>query len=201
MRRSTAPASDPAGNDSVTHVTSQGDNMSEPIDRMEMGRRISSMSTLHGEFLLRSGQTATRYFDKYQFESQPDVLRPLAAWMNELVDDKTDLLAGLEMGGVPLATAMSLQSGMPLVFVRKQAKSCGTRKAIEGPNVEGKNITVVEDVVTTGGQIVQSVELLREAGAKVTTVVCAIWRGNDLTPLTDAGLELRWTITPDNFDS
>lgn len=175
--------------------------MNESNDRSELLRTIQSVSTLDGEFVLRSGELTNRYFDKYQFESKPEILAPLASWMNDLVEPDTDLLAGLEMGGVPLATAMSLQSGLPVVFVRKQAKPYGTRRAIEGPAIKGKNVTVIEDVVTTGGQIVQSANVLRDAGAVVTNVVCAIWRGSDLSPLVDADLQLRWAITPADLES
>ncbi len=164
-----------------------------------LARSISIASTLKGEFLLRSGQTSTEYFDKYRFESDPAILRPLAILMAELVDPNSDLLGGLELGGVPLATSISLHTGTPAVFVRKEAKKYGTCKAIEGPEVAGKRIAVIEDVVTTGGQIVESVGLLRAAGATVDHIVCAIWRGKDLSPLKNAGLDLRWVFSADEI--
>jgi orotate phosphoribosyltransferase len=166
------------------------------IQRANLVRKIAAVSKLAGEFRLRSGQTSSRYFDKYQFESDPQILAPLAEWMLELLDDEApDCLAGLELGGVPLATAMSLASGTPAVFVRKEAKRYGTAKAVEGPSVAGKRVVIVEDVVTTGGQIVESAALLRAAGAEVAVVVCAVWRGESPDALADAGLELRWAMT------
>ncbi len=164
-------------------------------ERAELIGRIARVATLRGEFRLRSGRLASEYFDKYRFESDPALLAPLARWMLELVEPDAEMLAGLELGGVPIATAMSLASGRPTVFVRKEAKAYGTAKAVEGPEVAGRRVTMVEDVVTTGGQIIESAGLLRAAGAKVRRVVCAIWRGEDLGPLQTAGLELRWAMT------
>ena len=167
--------------------------------RAEIVRRVSQIATLRGEFTLRSGQIASEYFDKYQFEADPTLLEPISVWMTDLLDPRPDIIAGLELGAIPLATAISLRTGLPATFVRKKAKPYGTRKAIEGPDVAGKVVVVIEDVVTTGGQIVESVGLLREAGAQVDRVVCAIWRGTDLSPLTSAGLELRWAMTADDL--
>jgi orotate phosphoribosyltransferase len=173
----------------------------ESDPRQRIIREIAAVSSLKGEFKLRSGTAATLYFDKYQFEARPDLLAPLADWMAGLLDEDVDVLAGLELGGIPLATAMALATGLPAVFVRKEAKDYGTCKAIEGPDVAGKKVTVIEDVVTTGGQIVKSVGALRAAGAIVNTVVCAIWRGSDLSLLSEAGLTLRSVLTADDLKS
>ena len=93
-----------------------------------------------------------------------------------LIPADTELLAGLELGGVPVATALSLATGIPAVFVRKQAKAYGTAKLAEGPTVDARRLLVVEDVVTSGGQIVESVGQLRALGATITTAVCVIDR-------------------------
>ena len=162
--------------------------------RTALIREIALGSTLRGEFKLRSGATSPTYFDKYLFEADPRILRPLAKLMTSLLPDGTEILAGLELGGIPIATAMSLHTGRPVVFVRKQAKTYGTGKVIEGPDVTGKCVVVIEDVVSTGGAILESVAKLRDAGAVVQTVVCAIWRGVDLSPLHGADLDLRWAM-------
>ena len=167
----------------------------------DLAASIGVVCTLEGQFQLRSGTTTDRYFDKYQFEARPDLLRPLAGRLAELLPSGTEVLAGLELGGIPLATALSLHTGLPTTFVRKQAKGYGTQKAIEGPEVAGRKVTVVEDVVTTGGQIIESVAVLRKAGAIVDHVVCAIWRGSDLTPLRDVGLTLIWALEPSDLGS
>ena len=158
-------------------------------------REIATASTLQGELRLRSGDTTTSYFDKYLFEGQPKILSRLASVMASLLPADTELLAGLELGGIPLATAISLHSGIPTVFVRKQAKAYGTAKAVEGPSIQGRRTTIIEDVVTTGGAIVDGAGKLREGGANVKTAVCAIWRGANLTQLHNMGLELRWAVS------
>lgn len=141
-----------------------------------LARRLSSVAQLDGEFRLRSGTITNTYFDKYQFESDPELLSAIAAELVPLIPDDTELLAGLELGGVPICTALSLASGLPAVFVRKKAKEYGTAKLAEGPEVHGRRLLVVEDVVTTGGQVVLSTRDLRERGAVVTTALCVIDR-------------------------
>jgi orotate phosphoribosyltransferase len=138
---------------------------------------IGAVATLHGEFRLRSGQVATEYFDKYRFEANPALLRRVASAMLALLPEGTEVLAGLELGGVPIATAMSLDSGLPAAFIRKEAKDYGTCQAVEGSDVGGRRIVLVEDVITTGGAVVDAVGLVEAAGAEVIAIVCAIWRG------------------------
>jgi orotate phosphoribosyltransferase len=142
-----------------------------------LGRAINAIPRLKGNFKLRSGQISTEYFDKYRFESNPDLLRRIARRMLELLPAGTQVLAGLELGGVPIATAMSLESGLPVVFVRKAAKNYGTCQAVEGGEVAGRRIVIIEDVITTGGAVADATQLIRGAGAEVVGVICAIWRG------------------------
>jgi len=140
--------------------------------------QIRAASELRGKFKLRSGLTSTTYFDKYQFESRPELLEALATRMAELVPSQAEILGGLELGGVPLAVAISMRTRHPTAFIRKQAKTYGTCRLAEGAEVAGRNVCLIEDVSTTGGQILQSATDLRKIGAKVTDVICAIWRGN-----------------------
>lgn len=156
-----------------------------------LAKEIYDSAHLKGEFKLRSGQISQEYFDKYMFETQPSVLCEIAKRMKELVPKDIDFLAGLEMGGIPLATAISLLSNHDLLFVRKQAKEYGTCKVAEGKEFCGKKICIVEDVVTTGGQIIKSVQELRECGGIVEDVICVIQREEDVTTrLEKAGLRL-----------
>ncbi len=160
-------------------------------DRELMAAEIYRVSHLTGEFLLRSGVTATEYFDKYQFEGKPELLREIAAAMFDLLPFDTEVLAGLELGGVPVATALSLHTGLPAAFVRKQAKTYGTCKIAEGAPLEGRKVTVIEDVVTSGGQIVLSVNDLRAMGAKVDTALCVIDReAGGVETLAESGIRL-----------
>ena len=162
---------------------------------------IDACCRLTGEFVLRSGQVAKEYFDKYLFESDPLLLARVAREMIQLVPQHTELLAGLELGGVPIATSVSGILGMPTLFVRKQAKSYGTAKLAEGPPFAGKRVTIIEDVITTGGAVRDAAAALRDAGATVEVVVCAIDRSPEgQNPLADAGLEVRAVLTKAQLD-
>lgn len=162
----------------------------------ELAHRVADSCRLSGSFTLRSGQTATTYFDKYLFEGDPEILRDVAQHMVPLIPKDTEVLAGLELGGVPVATALSLATGLPTAFVRKEAKAYGTAKLAEGAPIDGKRVLVVEDVITTGGQVVLSTTDLRERGALVTDVLCVIDRsGGDHAPLDEASLHLRSLFT------
>ena len=141
-----------------------------------LAKTIFETCNLRGTFLLRSGQTSTEYFDKYQLEARPALLRAIAEGMAKLLPAETAVLAGLEMGGIPVATAISLQVGLPCVFVRKKAKEYGTFKIAEGAEISGLKVTIIEDVVTTGGAIIAGALALRERGALVDTVLCVIDR-------------------------
>ena len=131
---------------------------------------------LEGEFLLRSGATSREYFDKYLFESCPELLRRVTRALIPYIPPETEALAGLELGGVPLAVMLSQFTDLPTVFVRKEAKAYGTRKFAEGIGVRDVRLLVIEDVVTSGGQLILSIRDLRSAGATVTDALCVIDR-------------------------
>lgn len=142
----------------------------------DLARRVYETAHLTGEFILRSGQVSDEYFDKYLFEGDPVLLRDIAHAMAPLVPAGTDALAGLELGGIPIVTMLSQVTGLPAVFVRKEAKEYGTCRLAEGGDIDGRRLTVVEDVVTTGGQVLLSCADLRARGALVDTVLCVIDR-------------------------
>jgi len=167
-----------------------------PVTRSDLARRIHAASHLTGRFTLRSGRTATEYFDKYRFEGDPVLLDEIARQMVPLVPSDTEVLAGLEMGGIPVVTALGRHTGLPCAFVRKQAKPYGTCRLAEGADVEGRRVLVVEDVVTSGGQIVLSTADLRGLGAQVLAALCVIDReqgGADA--LADEGIGLLSLLT------
>ncbi len=168
---------------------------------IELARDVDACCRLTGQFTLRSGQVASEYFDKYLFEADPALLDRVVAQLVPLVPEGTELLGGLELGGVPIATLLSARTGLPALFVRKQAKQYGTCKLAEGPEVSGRRVTLVEDVITTGGAVRDATRALREAGAVVDTVVCAIDRSPEGTdPLADVGLEVRPVLTKARLD-
>lgn len=146
------------------------------MERKLLAKAIYDTAHLKGTFKLRSGQTSNQYFDKYLFESDPQLLAEIADQLKPLVPEGTEILAGLEMGGIPIASALSLKTGIPVVFVRKKAKEYGTCKLAEGIDVAGKKVCIIEDVVTTGGQILISKSDLTEFGAEITAVMSVIER-------------------------
>jgi orotate phosphoribosyltransferase len=168
---------------------------SSNMSREKLARKIFETCYLKGNFKLRSGQISNEYFDKYRFESQPEILMAVAEHLAPLVPKNTDALAGLEMGGIPIATALSLKTGIPVVFVRKKAKDYGTEKLAEGFDFKGKKLLVVEDVITTGGQVLLSAKDLRDAGAIIEDVLCVIQRGEDLSPFKENSLKLHSLFT------
>jgi orotate phosphoribosyltransferase len=166
------------------------------MDRRSLATAIYDTSHLTGEFLLRSGRVSHEYFDKYRFESDPQLLRAIAHALVPYVPEGTDVLAGLELGGVPLAVMLGQMTGIPTAFVRKAAKEYGTRRVAEGAEVDGARVVVVEDVVTSGGQIVASARDLRELGAVVEHALCVIDReAGGADALAAEGIVLRALFT------
>lgn len=167
-----------------------------------LAQRVNSIARLTGTFTLRSGQIATEYFDKYRFEADPLLLADIAEAMVPLLPAGTEVLAGLELGGVPIATALSMRTGLPAAFVRKEAKAYGTARLAEGAEIAGKRVTVIEDVITTGGQVVISTGQLRALGASVEHVVCVIDRSSDQgAALAAAGLTMTSLLTRAELDA
>lgn len=163
---------------------------------------IDACCRLQGEFTLRSGQVSTEYFDKYLFEADPLLLARVAREMVQIVPQDTEMLGGLEMGGIPIVTAISQITGTPALFVRKKAKEYGTAKLAEGPDFTGKRVTLIEDVITTGGAVRDATVALRERGATVEVVCCAIDRSPaGENPLADVGLEIRSVLTKAELDA
>ena len=161
-----------------------------------MAARVFAASHLTGTFVLRSGRKADHYFDKYRFESDPGLLGDVIAALVPLVPPGVDGLAGLELGGVPLATMLSSVTRLPAYFVRKEPKKYGTEKVCEGGDVEGRRLLIIEDVVTTGGQMVLSVRDLRSEGAIVEHALCVIDReGGGADVVRAEGIELRALFT------
>lgn len=167
-----------------------------------LARDIDARCRLHGTFTLRSGQIAHEYFDKYRFEADPGLLQAVAARVVSLLPAEARLLGGLELGGIPIATMVSQLTGLPALFIRKQAKTYGTGKLAEGFDPAGQHVVLIEDVITTGGAVLAAATAVRELGATVTTVVCAIDRsGGQSRALPEAGIEVRAVLTKELLDS
>jgi orotate phosphoribosyltransferase len=166
------------------------------MNRLQLAARIHAVAHLTGTFTLRSGAQSTEYFDKYLFESDPVLLAEIATALATLVPARIEVLAGLELGGVPLATMLAQVTGLPTLFVRKQAKTYGTCRLAEGGEVAGRRLLIVEDVVTSGGAILDAAVSLRAGGAILGPVVCVIDReSSGVEKLAAAGLELHALFT------
>jgi len=164
--------------------------------REVLARQIYATSNIKGQFRLRSGTVSDEYFDKYRFESDPVLLREIAHAMCALVPPDIDALAGLEMGGIPIVTVLSQLTGIPALFVRKKAKEYGTCNLVEGGEVAGCKLAVVEDIVTTAGQIRESVRALRALGAEIVGVLCVVDReAGGAANLAEDGLPLHALYT------
>src|SRR5215831_13030166 len=128
---------------------------------------LVAVAWLEGDFVLRSGRRSSHYLDKYRFETQPGILRRVGRHLAQLVPAPTQRLAAPELGAVLLGAAVSLELDLPLVLVRKEAKGYGTTRGLEGVLEPGDQVTVIEDVLTTGGAALDAVQKVRDAGGRV----------------------------------
>ena len=146
------------------------------MTRDEMAHRIAELSVLRGNFTLRSGRTSTWYIDKYRFSTDPGILRTLGQMFAERLPVGTVRLAGAELGGIPLVTSAAMASGLPCLFVRNQKKDYGTAKRFEGDLNEGDQLVILEDVATTGGQVLEAARDLQDAGATIGGIIATVDR-------------------------
>lgn len=144
--------------------------------RRALAADIYAACHLTGTFTLRSGRQATEYFDKYQISGNPGLLGRVVHDMAALIPAGTEVLAGLELGAVPIAAMLSSITGLPAAYVRKKAKPYGTCRLAEGTSIERRKTLIVEDVATSGGQIVLSCADMRMLGAVVTHALVVIDR-------------------------
>jgi len=146
------------------------------VTTRHLAAEIQALRRLSGNFVLRSGLETNTYFDKYRFEATPRLLAELAQAMLPLIPAGVEVLAGLELGGIPVVTMLSHYSGLPAAFLRKAAKPYGTSRLCEGAEISARLVLLVEDVVTTGGQVRSSAAELRRLGATVSHALCVIDR-------------------------
>jgi orotate phosphoribosyltransferase len=149
------------------------------VTRDELAGALRDAAYLEGDFVLRSGRRSKYYLDKYRFETRPELLAPLGRAIADAVrehDPEATRLAGPELGAVALAAAASLESGLPFLIVRKEAKDYGTSKRLEGVFEPGERVCLIEDVVTTGGAALEAVQALRDAGLQVSSAICVVDR-------------------------
>jgi orotate phosphoribosyltransferase len=133
-----------------------------------------------GRFVLTSGALSDYYIDIKKASTEPKTLRLIAQEMSSYTKGY-DLLAGMELGAVPLVVALALETGIPYVIIRKEKREHGTGKQIEGGDVKGKNVLIVEDVTTSGGSVVKTIQILRENQAEVEKVLAVVDRESGAT--------------------
>lgn len=158
---------------------------------MNLAHRIKAISEIKGKFTLRSGQISNIYFDKYKFESEPSLLNEITKEMARLIPAEIEVLCGLEMGGIPIVTILSQHTKLPAAFIRKSPKEHGTCKYAEGADISGKRIILVEDVVSSGGAIIDASRMLKRDGINVDLAICVIDRETGgKEKLAENGIEL-----------
>lgn len=156
--------------------------------REKLARDLVSAAYLRGDFVLSSGQRSSFYFDKYLFETKPGILRHVSNLLAEQLPSGIDRIAGTELGAVALAVALSLETELPFVIVRKAPKGYSTSRTVEGELHEGERVVLVEDVISTGAQAILAATRLTEAGAEVVRVLAVIDREqNGIPAITEAG--------------
>jgi len=141
----------------------------------ELLKRIGAVK--FGEFVLSSGKKSNVYIDLRKLPSYPEAFREVVQAMAEKAGKVDfDLLCGVAVGGLPLATAIAYEMKKPLIYVRKERKEHGTKKIIEGDFEPGAKVLVVDDVTTTGGSILRAVNALRSAGLVVEHALVVVDR-------------------------
>ena len=128
-----------------------------------------------GKFVLTSGAVSDYYIDIKKASTNPDILKKIVKAMAEYVKGY-DVIAGMELGAIPLVVALSLETNIPYVIIRKEKRQHGTSKQIEGRAVKNKKVLVVEDVTTSGGSVVKSIQIIRENQGKVDEVLVVVDR-------------------------
>jgi orotate phosphoribosyltransferase len=146
------------------------------VKRSELIKRIKETAYLEGDFTLRSGKKSKYYLDKYLFETCPDILKALGEEFAKYITEDVTLIAGAELGGVALAAATAMQTNKNWIIVRNSKKGYGTGKLIEGKINKGDVVLLVEDIATTGGQVLEAAKVITEAGAIVKKIVAVVDR-------------------------
>jgi len=170
------------------------------VEREELIKRIKETAYLEGDFVLRSGKRSKYYLDKYLFETCPDILKALGEDFAKHLTDDVTLIAGAELGGVALAAATAMATGKNWIIIRNSKKGYGTGKMIEGALKAGDVVLIVEDIATTGGQVIEAAKIVTQAGATVKKIVAVIDRKQGAEEnITTAGFVFESLLTKDDL--
>jgi orotate phosphoribosyltransferase len=143
----------------------------------DLAKRLLAASELHGDFVLSSGARSRVYFDKFRFLTDPELLRETANAVARLLPDGITHVAAPEGAATLLVAAVALETGLPVAVVRKEPKTYGTMSQVEGHAPAGAAVALVEDVSTTGHQVLKAARALEAQGCRVEVIVLAIDRG------------------------
>jgi orotate phosphoribosyltransferase len=164
----------------------------------DLAARLLEVSRLEGDFVLSSGKRSAVYFDKFRFLADPALLAELAIAIRDLLPAGTTHLAAPEGAATILVAAVALETGLPISVVRKEPKLYGTRSQVEGYLPNGGEVALVEDVTTTGHQVLAAARALEASGARIACILLAIDRGGG-DALRSAGYDVRAvaSLSPD----
>ena len=170
------------------------------MTKQELAKKVKEASYLEGDFVLRSGKRSKYYLDKYLFETKPEILKALGEEFAKHVTPDVTLIAGAELGGVALAAATAMAANKNWIIVRNSKKDYGTSKMVEGILKTGDVVLLVEDIATTGGQVLEAAKVITEAGAKVKKIVAVIDRKQGAGEnITSAGYVFESILTKDDL--
>jgi orotate phosphoribosyltransferase len=160
----------------------------------ELAERLIAASELHGDFVLSSGTRSSVYFDKFRFLADPALLRDVAAAVRGLLPERVTHLASPEGAATLLLSAVALETGLPMVMVRKERKQYGTRSQVEGLMEPGARVALIEDVSTTGHQVEAAARAVTDEGGTVEAIILVIDRGG-ADALRDAGYRVESVVS------
>ena len=170
------------------------------MTKQELAKKVKEAAYLEGDFVLRSGKRSKYYLDKYLFETKPEILKALGEEFAKHVGSDVTLIAGAELGGVALAAATAMAANKNWIIVRNSKKDYGTSKMVEGVLKAGDVVLLVEDIATTGGQVLEAAKVITEAGAKVKKIVAVIDRKQGAGEnITAAGYVFENILTKDDL--
>lgn len=170
------------------------------MTREELIARIKETAYLEGDFLLRSGKRSKYYLDKYLFETCPDILKALGQAFAKYITEDVTLIVGAELGGVALAASTAIASNKNWIIVRNSKKGYGISKMVEGVLKADDVVLLVEDIATTGGQVIEAAKIITQAGATVKKIVCVIDRKQGAEEnITAAGFTFDSILTKDDL--
>ena len=170
------------------------------MTRQDLIKRIKETAYLEGDFILRSGKKSKYYLDKYLFETQPDILKALGVEFAKYITSDVTLIAGAELGGVALAAATAMQTGKKWIIIRNSKKDYGTSKMVEGVLNKNDVVLLVEDIATTGGQVLEAAKIITESGAKIKKIVAVIDRKQGASEnITTAGYKFESILTKEDL--